>query len=328
VSALVPGDALPRLVVIVGPTAAGKSDLAISIARRVSGEVVNADSMQLYRGMDIGTAKLPVDERGGVPHHLLDVLDVTQTATVAAYQQLARGVIRDLISRGVTPVLVGGSGLYVRAVIDPLDFPGTDPAVRAELEAELARVGPHELHERLRREDAAAAAAIGPANGRRIVRALEVRALTGGAYTARLPGHARTAQPQTAGDPMPAVTMIGLDVPRADLYARIEARVERMWAAGLVAEVRELEQIGLREGQTASRALGYRQVLELLDGVHDEPTAKRLTTSATRRFGRRQAQWFGPDPRVSWLAYDDERLLARALDVAHRQPGPEAGSVR
>jgi len=301
---------VPRLVVLVGPTAAGKSDLAVALARAVGGEVVNADAMQLYRGMDIGTAKLPLAQRHGVPHHLLDVLDITETATVASYQALARRCIRDLLDTGVTPVLVGGSGLYVRAVIDPLDFPGTNPVVRAELESELERRGVGELYERLKRVDPTAAAAIGPANARRIVRALEVQALTGSAYTARLPQHAD----------LPDVTMIGLDVPRADLYGRIEARVERMWTAGFVDEVRALERVGLREGRTASRALGYRQVLELLAGGHDEATARALTIAATRRFGRRQAQWFQPDPRVSWLPYDDPRLLDRAIALVRDAP--------
>lgn len=304
----------PRLVVLVGPTAAGKSDLAVRIARAVGGEVINADAMQLYRGMDIGTAKLPVVQREGVRHHLLDVLDVTETATVASYQALARSCIRDLLDAGVTPVLVGGSGLYVRAVIDPLDFPGTDPAVRAELESELDRRGVSELYERLRGVDPAAAAAIGPANARRIVRALEVRALTGGAYAARLPLHAA----------LPDVTVIGLDVPRSELYQRIEARVERMWAAGFVDEVRALERAGLRAGRTASRALGYRQVLEMLAGAHDEATARTRTVAATRRFGRRQAQWFKPDPRVTWLPFDDQDLLERTVQLV-REPRHRRG---
>ncbi len=295
----------PRVVVLVGATAAGKSDLAVGVAHALGGEVVNADSMQLYRGMDIGTAKLTLAERRSVRHHLLDVLNVTETATVASYQRLARDTLSDLVAAGVTPVLVGGSGLYVRAVVDPLDFPGTDPAVRAALEAELADLGSAALHARLAQVDPGAAAAIGPANGRRIVRALEVRALTGGAYTAQLPAHGH----------LPDVVMIGLDVPRDDLYARIETRVERMWAAGLVDEVRGLVRAGLREGQTARRAIGYRQVLAMLDGEHDEAAAHALTVSATRRFGRRQAQWFRPDPRVTWLPYDDPHLLERALDV-------------
>jgi tRNA dimethylallyltransferase len=292
-------------VVLVGATAAGKSDLAVALARELDGEIVNADSMQLYRGMDIGTAKLTVAERQGVRHHLLDVLDVTETSTVASYQRLARDILHDRVTAGVTAVLVGGSGLYVRAVVDPLNFPGTDPAVRAVLEAELAHLGAEVLHARLARVDPEAATAIGPANGRRIVRALEVRALTGGAYTAQLPAHGH----------LPDVVMIGLDVPREDLYARIETRVDRMWAAGLVDEVRGLVRAGLREGRTARRAIGYRQVLAMLDGEHDEAAARALTVSATRRFGRRQAQWFRPDPRVMWLPYDDPHLLEQALDV-------------
>ncbi|TAL20828.1 MAG: tRNA (adenosine(37)-N6)-dimethylallyltransferase MiaA, partial [Frankiales bacterium] len=278
----------PRVIAVVGPTAAGKSDLGIAIARAVGGEVVNADSMQLYRGMDIGTAKLPVEQRGGVPHHLLDVWPVTRTATAADYQQLCREVVDELLARGVTPVLVGGSGLYLRAALDDLAFPGTDPALRAELEAELERDGPLALHARLAALDPAAATRMEPSNGRRVVRALEVVLLTGS-----MPGELTSY-----GEHYPT-TYLGVD--RADLAERIAVRVDRMWEQGLVDEVRRLEGDGLRDGVTASRALGYAQVLGLLDGRWDEAAARELTVVATRRFARRQRAWFRRDPRVTWL---------------------------
>jgi tRNA dimethylallyltransferase len=291
------------VVAVIGPTAAGKSDLGVELARRLGGEVVNADSMQLYAGMDIGTAKLT--ERGGVPHHLLDVWDVTFTASVAEYQRMARRIIDDLTSRGVTPVLVGGSGLYVRAVLDEMQFPGTDPSARARLEEELADVGPAALHARLAALDPESAGRIPPGNGRRIVRALEVVELTGRPFTANLP------VPRYV---RPAV-QIGLEVPRADLDARIAGRVETMFAAGLVSEVRELAARGLRDGRTASRALGYAQVLRLLDGEWDEATAREDTVRATRKFARRQASWFGRDGRVRWLPYNRPDLARAAVDL-------------
>ncbi len=296
---------VPSVVAVVGPTATGKSDLAVEIALAVGGEVVNADSMQLYQGMDIGTAKLSADERLGIPHHLLDVLDVTERASVAAYQGAARATIAQCQERGVVPVLVGGSGLYVRAVLDDLDFPGTDATSRARLEAELADHGPAVLHERLGRLDPASAAMILATNGRRIVRALEVIEVTGAPFTARLPAHERAR--------FLDATVIGLDVERPALHERIARRVDAMWANGFVDEVRALEQRGLRDGVTASRALGYRQVLELLDGTRDEDDARSATVRATRQFARRQATWFRADPRVTWLPYGAGDLTSRAL---------------
>jgi tRNA dimethylallyltransferase len=282
---------------VVGPTAAGKSDLAVALARALGGEVVNADSMQLYRGMDVGTAKLPVEERGGVPHHLLDVWPVTRTATAADYQALCRSVVDDLLSRGVLPVLVGGSGLYLRAALDDLVFPGTDPALRASLEAELARDGAPALHRRLAALDPEAAARMEPTNGRRIVRALEVVTMTGS-----MPG-----EMTSYGEHYPTA-YLGVD--RPDLAERIQQRVDRMWAAGLVDEVRRLEAEGLRQGVTASRALGYAQALGVLDGRWDDASARELTVSATRRFARRQRAWFRRDPRVSWLDPTEDLLTA------------------
>ena len=279
-------------VALVGPTATGKSELAISLAARLGGEVVNADAMQLYRGMDIGTAKVPPAERAGVPHHLLDVLDVTQTASVAAYQCAARAVVERLLADGRRPILVGGSGLYVRAVLDDLEFPGTDPLVRARLEDELASLGPAVLHARLAAVDPVAATAILAGNGRRIVRALEVVELTGRPFSATMPrpGPARY-------DTM----LIGLDRAADDLDARVDLRVRRMFSAGLVEEVRALEAEGLRAGRTAARALGYQQVLAAFDGEYDLVTAATETARATRRFVRRQRSWFRRDGRITWF---------------------------
>ncbi|HYT10350.1 MAG TPA: tRNA (adenosine(37)-N6)-dimethylallyltransferase MiaA [Mycobacteriales bacterium] len=296
------------VVAVVGPTATGKSDLGVALAERLDGEVVNADSMQLYRGMDVGTAKLTEAERRGVPHHLLDVWEVTERASVAEYQRLARAAVDGVLGRGRLPVLVGGSGLYVRAVLDDLDFPGTDPRLRARLEAELAAVGAPALHERLSRVDPAAARGILPSNGRRVVRALEVVELTGSSFAATLPAPAATVYD---------AVQIGLDRP-AGLDERVEARVERMWARGLVDEVRALLRRGLRDGPTASRALGYQQVLGYLDGTYGEGEARAETVRATRRFVRRQRSWFRRDPRVDWLDASRADLLAAAVAVARR----------
>jgi tRNA dimethylallyltransferase len=298
----------PSLIGIVGPTAAGKSDLGVGLALALGGEVVNADSMQLYRGMDVGTAKLSLTERRGVAHHLLDVLDVTQPATVAEFQALARPVLADCASRGRPAILVGGSGLYVRAIVDDLDFPGTDDDLRLSLEAELARAGAAAMHDRLAALDPDAAAAILPTNGRRIVRALEVIALTGEPFRARLPA-------PTDRD----VVLIGLEVPPAELDVRIARRVDAMWGAGFVDEVRVLMARGLREGRTASRALGYQQVLAYLAGECTEEEARLATVAATRKFARRQVRWFRADPRVRWLPYDAPDLLDRALVVVSRR---------
>ncbi|MDT0382269.1 tRNA (adenosine(37)-N6)-dimethylallyltransferase MiaA [Streptomyces sp. DSM 42041] len=306
-------EALPscQVVAVVGATAAGKSDLAVELARRLGGEIVNADSMQLYRGMDIGTAKLTGPERRGVPHHLLDVWDVTEAASVAEYQRLARAEIERLLSAGRVPVLVGGSGLYVRGAIDVMEFPGTDPDVRARLEAELAEGGSGPLHARLAAADPQAARAILPSNGRRVVRALEVIEITGRPFTANLPGH------ESVYDTL----QIGVEVPRPELDGRIARRVDRMWEAGLVDEVRALEREGLREGRTASRALGYQQVLAALAGDCTEDAARAETVRATKRFARRQDSWFRRDPRVHWLSGADtarDDLTGAALALLER----------
>lgn len=291
------------LVAVVGPTASGKSDLGVAIARARSGEVVNLDASQVYRGMDIGTAKMPLDERRGVPHHLLDVLDVRDSASVAKFQTLARAAIDDIRARGLLPVCVGGSGLYVRAVLEHLEFPGTDPAVRARLEEQLAASDAATMHARLAVLDPQAAAAILPGNTRRVVRALEVIELTGKRFTALLPQHAQR-EPDVR---------IGLQVPVDVLRQRIRRRVERMWQAGLVDEVRSLEARGLRDGFTASKALGYQQVLAFLAGECSESDACEATVLGTVRFARRQMQWFRRDPQIHWLEFDAPDLEARAL---------------
>jgi tRNA dimethylallyltransferase len=296
---------LPPVVAVVGPTATGKTALAVALAQQFGGEVVNADSMQLYRGMDIGTAKPDEAERGGVPHHLLDLWDVREPASVAEYRLRARAEIDRLRAAGRIPFLVGGSGLYVRAVLDELDFPGTDPAIRARLEGELADVGSAELHARLARLDPAAGAAVLPANGRRIVRALEVIELTGGPFLAELP------EPRPH---YPAVTL-GLDREPAELDDRVTVRVDRMWAAGFVDEVSALDAEGLRGGPTASRAIGYAQVLAQFDGTLTAAEARERTVIATRRFVRRQRSWFRRDAATTWLDAGRTDLAGAAAAV-------------
>lgn len=296
-------------VVLVGPTASGKSALALALAERLiaagrPAEIVNADSMLVYRGMDIGTAKPTAAELAAVPHHLVDIYAIDRTATVAEFQELARAAIAECRARSVLPIVVGGSALYIRAIVDDFRFPGTDAALRAELETELERFGPEPLHARLAEADPAAAAVIEPRNGRRIVRALEVIRLTGEPFQATLPAHTAV---------LPDLTMLGLDVDRPTLDRRIADRVRAMWQAGFVDEVRELAARGLREGLTASRALGYRQVLAYLDGETDEAGAMEATITATRKFARRQDAWFRRDPRIRWLPYDADDLVPRAL---------------
>ncbi len=285
---------MPKVLVVVGPTAAGKSAMAIRLASEFNGEIINTDSMQLYRGLDIGTAKVPADQRGGIPHHLLDIWNVDHPATVSQFQQLARAQIADVTARGRLAVLVGGSGLYVNAVIDDLKFPGTVPQVRQRWEAELLSIGPVALHDLLAERDPAAAAKMEPGNGRRIVRALEVIEITGEPYPAQLP----TDRPY-----LPA-TVVGLTLDRPTLDRRIEQRVKAMWDQGFVDEVRELIDQGLRGAPTASRALGYAQILKFLAGETDEAAAREATIVGTRRFARRQLSWFLRDSRVRWIDVD------------------------
>ncbi|WP_295699252.1 tRNA (adenosine(37)-N6)-dimethylallyltransferase MiaA [Lapillicoccus sp.] len=311
------GGGADAIVAVVGPTATGKSDLGLALAERLGGEVVNADAMQLYRGMDIGTAKLPVTERRGVPHHQLDVLDVRDEASVAAYQQAARADLDAIGHRGHRPLLVGGSGLYVRAALDRLEIPPTDAAVRARLMDELDSEGLPALRDRLQRCDPAAAATIEPSNGRRIVRALEVVELTGRPFSATMPRREHLA---------PTI-VIGLRADRPVLDERIGLRVARMWSDGLVDEVERLLAVGLRDGPTASRALGYRQAIARLDGHLTAAQAMAETATATRRFARRQESWFRPDARVVWLPHDAPDLLDRALDLVAAGPLPPATLV-
>jgi tRNA dimethylallyltransferase len=292
------------IVAVVGATASGKSGLALDLAEQLGGEIVNTDAMQVYRGMDIGTAKLPVADRRGIPHHLLDLLEVTEPATVAEFQRWAREAIAGCRARGAVPVLVGGSALYTRAILDQFEFPGTDPEVRARYAAELAEQGPEELHRRLAALDPAAAAGIVATNGRRIVRALEVIEITGRPFTATLPAPAYAD---------PASVQIGVDIDRPTLDARIAERVEQMWRQGFVDEVRRLADRGLREGLTANRALGYRQILAFLDGEITEAEAKEQTVTGTRRFARRQDSWFRKDQRIIWVEHDDPQRVEQAL---------------
>lgn len=289
---------------MVGPTGTGKSALALELAARLGGEIINADAMQLYRGMDIGTAKLPPGERGGIPHHQLDVLDVTQTATVARYQQDAAADVAAIAGRGAVPIIVGGSMLYLQALLDDWSFPATDAAVRARYEQRLAEVGVAALHNDLVAADPAAAAAILPTDGRRIVRALEVVALTGRPFAASAP---------TIGAPRWDTVIIGLDCDTALLDERLAARTDTMFAHGLVAEVQTLLEAGLRDGVTAGRALGYAQVIADLDAGGDGSGAREPTFIGTRRYVRRQRSWFRRDHRIQWLDAAGGGLLDSAV---------------
>jgi tRNA dimethylallyltransferase len=292
------------ILALVGATASGKTGLSLDLAERLGGEVVNTDAMQVYRGMDVGTAKLPVAERRGVPHHLLDLFEVTEPATVALFQGWAREAIADIRGRGATPVLVGGSALYTRAIVDRFEFPGTDDSLRRELEVELERVGSRALHQRLADVDPEAAAQILPDNGRRVVRALEVIALTGRPFSASLP-RLEYADPLTL--------QVGVDIDRPTLDARIDRRVDEMFASGFVEEVEALLGRGLREGRTANRAIGYREVVGYLDGDRSLAEATEQTKTATRRFARRQDSWFRKDPRIVWVDHDDPERVAKVL---------------
>lgn len=301
------------VVSIVGPTASGKSDLAVEIARELDGECINADSMQFYRGMDIGTAKISAEEMKGVPHHFLDILDVREEASVAVFQQRCRELMADIQGRGKLPILVGGSGLYVRAALDHLEFPETDPAVRKALEQELEQKGRGVLHARLQEVDPESAARV--KDDRRLIRALEVWEVTGRTFTSFMP------QRQYV---QPAV-QIGLNGDRAELHQRIHRRVEMMAQQGLLHEVEKLEAQGLREGKTASRAIGYREFLRVLESqrsqedIYTVEDAIEDTAAATRQFARRQITWFNADPRVNWLAWNDSQKTSKALEIIRSQ---------
>ncbi|RDI42495.1 tRNA (adenosine(37)-N6)-dimethylallyltransferase MiaA [Nocardia mexicana] len=307
-------------IAVLGPTATGKSDLALDLAERLGGEIVNIDAMQLYRGMDIGTAKLPVAQRRDIPHHQLDVLEVTETATVAAYQRTAAADVEDIMARGRTPVIVGGSMMYVQALLDNWEFPATDPRVREKWEALLAAEGVAAVHAALREADPMAAATILPTDGRRMVRALEVVELTGKPFAA--------SQPRI-GEPRWGTVILGVDRETAALDARIEERTATMFRLGLVDEVRGLLERGLREGQTARRAIGYAQVLAYLDNEYDLKHAQERTLIGTRRYVRRQRSWFRRDPRVRWVDGADPHLTDAALaHVFSRAPGNDEERAR
>jgi tRNA dimethylallyltransferase len=297
-------DTLPPVVAVVGPTASGKTALSLDLAERLGGEIVNTDAMQVYRGMDIGTAKLPPAEWRGIPHHLLDMLDVHEPASVAEFQRLAREAIGELRGAGRAAVLVGGSALYTRAILDHFEFPGTDPGVRRALEAELDRIGPAALHERLAARDPEAAAGIIPSNGRRIVRALEVIELSGRPFSASLP---------RLEYELPNAHQVGVLIDRPTLDERIGQRVEWMFGAGFVEEVEGLLGQGLAGSLTASRAIGYREVAAYLNGEMSEEEARAATAQATRRFARRQDSWFHKDPRITWVAWDDPERVEKAV---------------
>lgn len=291
-------------IAVVGPTATGKSDLALDLAEQLSGEIVNIDAMQLYRGMDVGTAKLSVAHRRGIPHHQLDVLEVTDTATVAAYQVAASADVAAIMDRGRVPIIVGGSMMYVQALLDQWDFPATDPAVRARWEAVLADGGVASVHAALRKADPVAAATILPTDGRRMVRALEVVELTGRPFAASAP---------RIGQPRWGTVIVGVDRDTAVLDARIEQRTALMFAGGLVEEVRGLIERGLRDGVTARRAIGYAQVLSYLDNEYDLGHARERTLIGTRRYVLKRRSWFRRDARVRWVDGAAPDLLATIL---------------
>lgn len=289
-----------KVIVICGATATGKSDMAIEIARELGAEIINADSMQIYRGMDIGTAKLSLSERGGIQHHLIDVLDVKQESTVAWYQSIARDVISEVHSRGKDVIIVGGTGLYIKSILDDLNFPDTDPAIRARLEAEAEQFGSASLFARLQELDPAAALAIDSANTRRVIRALEVIEITGQPFTANLPREESSRYPDAL--------QFGLVMDRPTLRERIDLRVDRMWDAGFVDEVDALIEQGLREGVTAKKALGYAQIIAMRDGLMSEDEAREDTKRASRQYARRQETWFSRDERIQWIAPHQPRF--------------------
>ena len=295
------------LIIVCGATATGKSELAVSLAKEINAEVVNADSMQVYKGMDIGTAKLTSEERGGIAHHLIDVLDIKDEANVAWYQQIAREKIDQILNSGKSVVVVGGTGLYIKAILDDLNFPDTDPAVRQKITDEAEKLGNDVMHERLVKLDPAAALAIPKENIRRVIRALEVIELTGKPFTANLPRQESSKYPDAK--------QFGLVLDRGNLDQKIDERVEEMWAKGFAREVSTLMTKGLEQSGTAKKALGYMQIMNYLNGESDEAFAKEETKRVTRAYARRQETWFSRDERIKWLAPESnaarlEKLLA------------------
>jgi tRNA dimethylallyltransferase len=306
---------MSRLVAVVGPTGVGKSELALAIAEHIkmrggASEIVNCDSMQFYRGMDIGTAKLSLSERRGVPHHLLDWLEITDESTAAEYQKVARETIEELQSRGVTPIVCGGSMLYAAAVLNTFEFPARDEVLRASLELELIELGSNEMHRKLQSLDPTAASRIDPLNGRRVVRALEIVTVTGQPFAASLPDQPESWQP---------VLEIGLNSERAHLVQRLHQRASKMWAEGLVTEVESLIPLGIRDGKTSSRAIGYAQALSQIDGHISEPEAIEQTALLSSRYARRQMSWFRRDSRINWLDYQDNQATLKALALVDSQ---------
>ena len=301
----------PELLCIVGPTGSGKSGLAINVALElaksgIKAEIVNADSMQFYRGMDIGTAKVPVAERAGIEHHMLDWLDIAEENTAARYQVEARKVISDLIEQGILPIVVGGSMLYIAALINTFEFPGRDEALRAQLEQDLIDLGPAAMHKRLELLDETAASRIEPQNGRRIVRALEIVMITGEPFAASLPDQFESFLP---------VLEIGLNSAREHLVERLAQRVRDMWSSGLVDEVKGLVGKGIRDSKTASQAIGYSQALASIDGRLTEEEAIAETILLTQRYARRQMSWFRRDPRIHWFDYQAEDLVKEVMEL-------------
>ena len=294
-----------KLIVICGATATGKSDLAVELAQKIDAEIINADSMQLYKGMNIGTAKITMDERKGVPHHLMDLLEVTEDANVAWYQEKARAAITDIHTLGKNAIVVGGTGLYIKAILDELNFPDTDPVVRAELELEFATKGIAPLFERLEKLDPAAALAIDKANSRRVIRALEVIKITGKPFTANLPREESARYPYAK--------QFGLVMDRDALSERISARVDQMWEKGLVQEAEKLVTAGILKGTTAQRALGYAQVIAQIEGRVTQEEAREETKRATRQYARRQETWFSRDERITWIS-PVQNALERILE--------------
>jgi tRNA dimethylallyltransferase len=306
-----------NLVAVVGPTGSGKSELGLQlaehlIARQRPAQIVNCDSMQFYRGMDIGTAKLSMDERRGVKHHMIDTLDIRDESTAAEYQQQVRPLIEELQAKSITPILVGGSMLYIAAALNTFEFPERDAELRQELEVELEALGSHAMHRRIAELDPIAASRIDPLNGRRVVRALEILLITGEPFSAALPDENESWQP---------VLEIGLNSDRAHLVERLAKRVEKMWQQGLVDEAQSLISSGLREGKTSSMAIGYRQALAQLDGELSQQEAIDQTVQLTQRYARRQMSWFRRDERINWFDYQQPDLFGAVTElVAAKAP--------
>lgn len=306
-----------NLIAVVGPTGTGKSDLGLRIAEEIishggKAEIVNTDSMQFYRGMDIGTAKLSLEERRGINHHMLDVLEIQDESTAAEYQSQVRPLITEMQSRGITPILVGGSMLYIAAALNTFEFPERDESIRADLESDLEKFGSYTLHRRLAELDPLAASRIDPENGRRVVRALEIVTITGEPFAAALPEKTESWQP---------VLEIGLNSDRAHLVERLAQRVEKMWRQGIVAEAESLIPLGIREGKTSSRAIGYSQALAQIDGTYSQVEAIAATTQLTQRYARRQMSWFRRDERIYWHDYQDPKTFNNVIELIRNTAG-------